>query len=104
MDQIKRTGVIGLGAMGLQMARHMAAKGFDVLGHDISADLMRRAQALQLRTADAATVARHAEVVIVMVATDEQVMCGRRPRVKGFLAFCLRSGASHVSGLFARCS
>ena len=32
------------------------------------------------------------------------VMCGRRPRVKGsFLAFCLRSGASHVSGLFARC-
>jgi hypothetical protein len=30
------------------------------------------------------------------------VMCGRRPRVKGFLAFGLRSGASHVSGLFAR--
>jgi hypothetical protein len=29
-------------------------------------------------------------------------MCGRRPRCKGFLAFCLRSGASHVSGLFAR--
>jgi hypothetical protein len=31
-----------------------------------------------------------------------RVMCGRRPRVKGFLAFSLRSGASHVSGLFAR--
>jgi hypothetical protein len=30
------------------------------------------------------------------------VMCGRRPRVKGFLAFSERSGASHVSGLFAR--
>jgi hypothetical protein len=30
------------------------------------------------------------------------VMCGRRPRVKGFLAISLRSGASHVSGLFAR--
>ncbi len=73
MDQVKRTGVIGLGAMGLQMARHMAAKGFDVLGHDISAEAMQRAQAHQLRTADAAAVARHAEVAIVMVATDEQV-------------------------------
>ena len=26
-------------------------------------------------------------------------MCGRRPRVKGYLAISLRSGASHVSGL-----
>ena len=73
MDQIKRTGVIGLGAMGLQMARHMAAKGFDVMGNDIGVEAMQRAQALQLRTADAAAVARHAEVVIVMVATDAQV-------------------------------
>jgi hypothetical protein len=31
-----------------------------------------------------------------------RVMCGRRPRCKRTLAFCLRSGASHVSGLFAR--
>src|SRR5262245_52845116 len=30
------------------------------------------------------------------------VMCGRRPRCKGILAFGLRSGASHVSGLFVR--
>jgi hypothetical protein len=29
-------------------------------------------------------------------------MCGRRPRCKGNLAIGLRSGASHVSGLFAR--
>ena len=29
-NAVKRTGVIGLGAMGLQMARHMVAKGFDV--------------------------------------------------------------------------
>jgi hypothetical protein len=33
-----------------------------------------------------------------------RVVCGRRQRVKDFLAFSLRSGASHVSGLFARCS
>ena len=43
MEQIKRTGVIGLGAMGLQMAKHMAAKGFDVVGHDINAEAMKRA-------------------------------------------------------------
>ena len=73
MDQITRTGVIGLGAMGLQMARHMAAKGFDVVGHDIDAGAMQRANTHQLRTAGANEVARHAEVVIVMVATDQQV-------------------------------
>jgi len=31
-----------------------------------------------------------------------RVMCGRRPRCKENLMFGLRSGASHVSGLFAR--
>jgi hypothetical protein len=31
-----------------------------------------------------------------------RVMCGRRPRCKKNLTFGLRSGASHVSGLFAR--
>lgn len=30
------------------------------------------------------------------------VMCGRRPHCKKNLTFGLRSGASHVSGLFAR--
>ena len=29
----------------------------------------------------------------------QNVMCGRRPRCKRKLAYCLRSGASHVSGL-----
>jgi len=73
MEQIKRTGVIGLGAMGLQMARHMATKNFDVLGHDIDAEAIKRAQAVGVRTGDAAAVGRHAEVAVVMVATDEQV-------------------------------
>ena len=72
-NQVTRTGVIGLGAMGLQMARHMAAKGFDVRGHDIDASRDARAQDQKLQTASAAEVARHAEVVIVMVATDDQV-------------------------------
>jgi len=72
-NPIKRTGVIGLGAMGLQMARHMAAKGFAVVGHDIDTQATSRAQALGLRTGSAADVAAQAEAVVVMVATDAQV-------------------------------
>jgi 3-hydroxyisobutyrate dehydrogenase-like beta-hydroxyacid dehydrogenase len=69
-----RTGVIGLGAMGLQMARHMAAKGFAVAGTDIDPEAMQRAAAHGVKLcAPAAEVGAHAEVVIVMVATDEQV-------------------------------
>ena len=72
-DTVTRTGIVGLGAMGLQMARHMAAKGFDVRGHDIDAGALTRAQAQGIRTANAGDVAGHAQVVIVMVATDDQV-------------------------------
>src|SRR5262249_60162580 len=43
-DRVTRTGVIGLGAMGLQMARHMAAKGFDVAGYDVRAEANARAK------------------------------------------------------------
>jgi 3-hydroxyisobutyrate dehydrogenase-like beta-hydroxyacid dehydrogenase len=71
---ITRTGVIGLGAMGLQMARHMAAKGFAVCGTDIDPEAMRRASAHSVRTCgSAAEVGNLAEVVVVMVATDGQV-------------------------------
>ena len=72
-NQVTRTGVIGLGAMGLQMARHMASKGFDVRGHDIDPEVIKHAQAQGTKTAGTADVARHSEVVIVMVATDAQV-------------------------------
>jgi len=66
--------MIGLGAMGIQFARHMKRKGFDVTGYDINADAMRRAENDGIRRAEApAGVGRHAEVVVVMVATDAQV-------------------------------
>ena len=75
MDQtVKRTGMIGLGAMGLQFARHMQRKGFDVAGYDINADAVRRAEndGIRHRTSPA-EIGKHAEVVVVMVATDAQV-------------------------------
>jgi 3-hydroxyisobutyrate dehydrogenase-like beta-hydroxyacid dehydrogenase len=71
---ITRTGVIGLGAMGLQMARHMVAKGFEVCGTDIDQDAMGRAAGHGVRTCGtAAEVGDRAEVVVLMVATDAQV-------------------------------
>src|SRR5215470_9411981 len=71
---ITRTGVIGLGAMGLQMARHMVATGFEVCGTDIDDSAMRRASAHGVRLCgSAADVGDLAEIVIVMVATDAQV-------------------------------
>lgn len=71
---VKHTGVIGLGAMGFQMARHMAAKGLEVVGYDIDATAMKRAEAVGVHPAkDAAEVGAQAEIVIVMVATDAQV-------------------------------
>jgi 3-hydroxyisobutyrate dehydrogenase len=73
-DQSIRAGVIGLGAMGLQMARHMVTKGFEVAGTDINAEAMTRAAALRVRTcASAAEVGAGADVVVLMVATDAQV-------------------------------
>lgn len=41
-------------------------------------------------------------MTFIEAAAFQWVMCGRRPHCKKNLAFGLRSGASHVSGLFAR--
>jgi 3-hydroxyisobutyrate dehydrogenase-like beta-hydroxyacid dehydrogenase len=71
---IKNTGVIGLGAMGYQMARHMVNKGFAVAGYDLASDAMKRAKAAGVEVVgNAAEVGARAEIVIVMVATDGQV-------------------------------
>ena len=75
MDQtstVKRTGMIGLGAMGLQFARHMLRKGFGVAGYDINADAVRRAANDGIKHRGSPTeIGKHAEVVVIMVATDK---------------------------------
>jgi 3-hydroxyisobutyrate dehydrogenase len=73
-NTVTRAGMIGLGAMGLQFARHMTRKGFDVAGYDIDSGAVQRAAADGIKPGNSpAAVGRHAEVVVVMVATDEQV-------------------------------
>ena len=83
--------------MGLQMARHMATKGFDVRGHDIDAAAMGRAHAQRLKTASATQVACHAEVVVVMVATDDQVRAVTDELIKRLVpggVICIASSVS----------
>ena len=99
-DPVQRTGVIGLGAMGLQMARHMAAKGFSVAGYDVAADAGARAQNHGVRICGAvAEVGEGAEVVVVMVATDAQVRevvaaSGLLDRLARGAVVCIASSAS----------
>lgn len=67
-------GVIGLGAMGFQMARHMRLQGFAVAGYDISAETNAKAADLGVIIGgDVADVARQSDVVFVIVQTDRQV-------------------------------
>jgi 3-hydroxyisobutyrate dehydrogenase-like beta-hydroxyacid dehydrogenase len=68
-------GVIGLGAMGYQMARHLKEKGFTVCGYDVSNEAIAKSEGVGIPTkADIAAVGRSSEVVVVMVQTDKQVL------------------------------
>jgi 3-hydroxyisobutyrate dehydrogenase-like beta-hydroxyacid dehydrogenase len=99
-NPVTRTGVIGLGAMGLQMARHMAAKGLAVAGYDVAAAAIARAQDHGVTICSSvAEVGAAAEVVIVMVATDEQVRevvvaSGLLDRLARGAVVCVASSAS----------
>jgi 3-hydroxyisobutyrate dehydrogenase-like beta-hydroxyacid dehydrogenase len=99
-ESVSRTGVIGLGAMGLQMARHMATKGFAVAGYDVLPEANARAQQHGVKICGSvAEVGAHAEAVIVMVATDEQVrevvlQSGLIDRLAGGAVICIASSVS----------
>src|ERR1700689_2195876 len=72
--QVTQAGIVGLGAMGLQMAKHMVNKGFKVSGYDIAPEpASRGAEHGVTIYSSPAEVAKHAQVIIVMVQTDKQV-------------------------------
>lgn len=71
---VRKAGVIGLGAMGFQMARHMVNRGFEVTGFDVASGPVARAADAGVKIAgNAAEVGAKSDAVIVMVATDKQV-------------------------------
>jgi len=73
-NAVTRVAVIGLGAMGLQIARHLANKGFAVCGYDLDPAPTARAREHRIATCGSvADAAAGADVVVVMVQTDAQV-------------------------------
>lgn len=71
---IKKVGVIGVGAMGQEMARHLLSKGFEVWAYDVQPAQLERVKALGAHAAGTIKeMAAATECCIVMVATDDQV-------------------------------
>ncbi|HLW59250.1 MAG TPA: NAD(P)-dependent oxidoreductase [bacterium] len=77
---MKRVGMIGLGEMGLPMAKNLVRRGFEAVGFDLRGDPCRAlAQAGGHAATTAAEAARLADAVVVMVRTPaqaEQVVLG----------------------------
>jgi 3-hydroxyisobutyrate dehydrogenase-like beta-hydroxyacid dehydrogenase len=68
-----RVGFIGLGAMGLPMAAHLSAKGFDVAAFDLrAASVDAAAEAGARRAQSAADAARGAGILVLMVVNAAQ--------------------------------
>ena len=70
-----RVAFLGLGHMGLPMARNLVGAGHDVVGFDVVPGAREAARAAGLRVVNAATDAvADAEVVITMFAAGHQVI------------------------------
>ena len=71
---LRRVGIIGLGKMGLPMARHLRKKGFEVAAHDVNAAACKAAEQLGVKiAANAGSVASDSDFVIVVVGFDAEV-------------------------------
>ena len=74
MTAIRKVGIIGLGKMGVPMARHLLAMGFAVCGFDPVEAARRNAAGIGVdMLASSAEVARASDVVIVVVGFDHEV-------------------------------
>jgi 3-hydroxyisobutyrate dehydrogenase-like beta-hydroxyacid dehydrogenase len=74
MSTLTKIGILGLGKMGAPMARHLLAKGFNVLGFDpVDAARAAAARLGVAVLASPAEVARASELAIVVVGFDHEV-------------------------------
>jgi 3-hydroxyisobutyrate dehydrogenase-like beta-hydroxyacid dehydrogenase len=70
---VRRVGIVGLGKMGLPMARHLRKTGFEVTGCDLDEATRRRAEASGIALAtDPRAVAARSDFVIVVVGFDKE--------------------------------
>lgn len=71
----RKIGIIGVGRMGLAMAKHLRAKGFDVIANDVSTDAVAEAEGLgATRAATPAALGAASDFVIVAVGFDNEVL------------------------------
>ena len=84
---IRRVGIIGLGKMGLPMARHLRKGGFAVAACDVSAAARQQAEGAGINVvATPKAVAAESDFVIVVVGFDaeaETVVLGARWNCRG---------------------
>ena len=74
MDAIRSVGIVGLGKMGLPMARHLLAAKFTVLGCDPSEPARREAARLGVSVVDSAkALALSSDLVLIVVGFDREV-------------------------------
>jgi len=73
-NDIRRVGMIGLGKMGLPMARHLVKRGFTVAAFDVAEDAMEGAAEAGVQTAlSPQAVAAASDLVIIVVGFDQEV-------------------------------
>ena len=72
---MKKVGVIGLGNMGIGLAKNVIKHGFACAGFDLRAERMELLKALGGRPADSPRqVGEHSDVVFIMVMNGQQVL------------------------------
>lgn len=72
--EIRNVGVVGLGAMGGQLARHLCEAGFVVTGHDVRDEAMESAEQSGVdRAASLSDIAARSDLVIIGVGFDSEV-------------------------------
>jgi 3-hydroxyisobutyrate dehydrogenase-like beta-hydroxyacid dehydrogenase len=70
---IRRVGIVGLGKMGLPMARHLRKAGFDVSGCDVSAAARKQSEAAGVKiAASSKALAAVSDFIIVVVGFDSE--------------------------------
>ena len=68
------TGIIGIGSMGMAMARNLHRKGLDLLVHDVRADALQAAAASGIKiAATPAEIAGQCDLIIIVVVNAKQI-------------------------------
>jgi 3-hydroxyisobutyrate dehydrogenase-like beta-hydroxyacid dehydrogenase len=74
MNQSSTVGVIGIGAMGMGIAKNLQRRGFSIAVRDIRPEAQQEASALGMQACDSsAALGRVAEIAIVVVVNAQQI-------------------------------